>query len=354
MQIRPTVSFQDLPVSPELEGEILRNMSKLERFYDRITSCRVVLSSPHRHLRQGGLYNVRIDLTVPTEEIVVNREAGLDHAHEDAHVAIRDAFKAARRRLQDHVRRERGDVKAHPPRGTETGPEEVPAAPPSDSGRARRPREHAVREVEVEAGSVRLPGMLTIPEGAGSIALFAHGSGSGRHSVRNRYVAEVLHSAHVGTLLFDLLTEGEAQERKNVFDIALLAGRLAVAARWLKAQKETSGLRLGYFGASTGAAAALLAAADDVSIGAIVSRGGRPDLAAQALPFVAAPTLLIVGGDDPTVLDLNRKAFDMLRCPKELAVVPGAGHLFEEPGTLEQVARQARTWFTRYLAPAES
>ena len=207
-------------------------------------------------------------------------------------------------------------------------------------------------EVEVNADSRRLPGSLTIPSGASGIVLFAHGSGSSRHSPRNRFVAETLQKAGLGTLLFDLLSPEEELERENVFDIPLLARRLEAATAWLRAQPETRDLAIGYFGASTGAGAALWAAAEPGSaVRAVVSRGGRPDLARDRLPAVQAPTLLIVGGLDDVVLDLNREASAQMRCENRIEVVPGATHLFEEPGTLEVVAELARRWFTDRLAP---
>lgn len=210
----------------------------------------------------------------------------------------------------------------------------------------------AEKEVEIEAGPVRLAGHLAIPAAPAGLVVFAHGSGSGRHSPRNRYVAAGLHRARLGTLLFDLLTEEEADERGNVFDTVLLAARLTAATSWLRRRPDTRGLPLGCFGASTGAAAALRAAAEPgTDIAAVVSRGGRPDLAGAALPAVTAPTLLIVGGADPRVLDLNRQAQTHLTCENQLAVVPGATHLFEEPGTLEQATDLARTWFTTRLPP---
>jgi putative phosphoribosyl transferase len=214
-------------------------------------------------------------------------------------------------------------------------------------------KEHLVR---VLAGHVVLEGNLTMPEQAQGIVLFAHGSGSSRHSPRNRYVAQVLSDAGLATLLIDLLTaEEEAAERWTRhlrFDIGLLAGRLVGATDWLKQNSETRSLRIGYFGASTGAAAALVAAAErPEDIGAIVSRGGRPDLAGSALERVQAPTLLIVGGYDLPVIDMNQEALDQLRVPKQLTIVPGATHLFEEPGTLEEVARLASQWFGQYLHP---
>jgi putative phosphoribosyl transferase len=213
------------------------------------------------------------------------------------------------------------------------------------------------REVEVLAGSVRLGGTLAVPEGAQGLVIFAHGSGSSRHSPRNRYVAYTLRTAGLGTLLFDLLTEEEEAEDEQTaalrFDIGFLARRLGEVTDWVFAQPELRHLRVGYFGSSTGAAAALVAAADRTeALGAVVSRGGRPDLAREALPRVLAPTLLLVGGADTVVLELNQRAFDRLRCPKALEVVPGATHLFSEPGTLERVAELAAGWFTRSLGSA--
>jgi putative phosphoribosyl transferase len=205
----------------------------------------------------------------------------------------------------------------------------------------------AAEEVGLRVGPVELAGRRTVPEGASGLVVFAHGSGSSRHSPRNRYVAEVLNQAGLATLLFDLLTAAEEPQRARVFDIELLAGRLAEVTR----QSRHGFGRVGYFGASTGSAAALWAAADpDADIAAVVSRGGRPDLAAARLGAVRAPTLLIVGGADTAVLDLNRRAQAMMRCPAELAVVPGAGHLFEEQGALATVAGQARDWFLRHAA----
>ena len=205
-------------------------------------------------------------------------------------------------------------------------------------------------EVEIDAGPVRLPGHLTVPDGAAGVVLFAHGSGSSRHSPRNRYVARVLNRAGLGTLLFDLLTLDEERARANVFDVELLAQRLAQATRWLRRQRGLEHMAIGYFGASTGAAAALWAAAGEPDIAAVVSRGGRPDLAGPRLDAVRAPTLLIVGGLDHTVLQLNRQAQAHLRGQSRLAVVPGATHLFEEPGTLEAAATLARDWFSTHLA----
>jgi len=208
-------------------------------------------------------------------------------------------------------------------------------------------RQERTRDITV--GPVGLDGMLAVPEASAGIVLFAHGSGSGRFSPRNNFVARALREAGFATLLFDLLTEEEAQDRANVFDIPLLAERLSMATAWVKHDRETTALPIGYFGASTGAAATLVAASSGAwPIGAIVSRGGRPDLASAALRIVAAPTLLIVGGADTVVLDLNRAALAELRCEKHLAVVPGATHLFEEPGTLEQAAKAASNWFTAH------
>ncbi|MFH8712891.1 alpha/beta family hydrolase [Streptomyces zaomyceticus] len=200
------------------------------------------------------------------------------------------------------------------------------------------------------ATGVSLSGRLAVPESALGIVLFAHGSGSSRHSPRNRAVAAALNRAGLGTLLFDLLTEAEAVDRAHVFDTPLLAGRLTRATEWVAERQESDGLPLGYFGASTGAAAALWAAGDpDSSVVAVVSRGGRPDLAADHLARVTAPTLLVVGGRDALVLDLNRRARSLLRCESRLAVVDGATHLFEEPGALEEVAELATSWFTGHF-----
>ncbi len=208
--------------------------------------------------------------------------------------------------------------------------------------------------VKIPAEQARLQGDLVVPAGAGGIVVFAHGSGSSRLSPRNRYVADVLRQAGMATLLMDLLTADEetvdARTGHLRFDIPLLARRLVAATDWLRTQPETRPLRIGYFGASTGAAAALMAAAErpDV-VAAIVSRGGRPDLAGPALGSVRAPTLLIVGGHDYPVIVMNREALARMQVEARLEIVPGATHLFEEPGTLEEVARLARDWFARYL-----
>jgi putative phosphoribosyl transferase len=213
------------------------------------------------------------------------------------------------------------------------------------------------RQVRVGAGGVVLEGGLAVPDGARGVVLFAHGSGSSRHSPRNRFVAEALREGALATLLLDLLTPEEeaadARTRQLRFAIALLAERLVGAIDWLAQQPASRGLPVGLFGASTGGGAALVAAAERPdAVGAVVSRGGRPDLAGDALPLVRAPSLLIVGGDDEAVLGLNRRAMARMSAPVTLEIVPGATHLFEEPGTLEQVARLARDWFVRYLVPA--
>ena len=206
------------------------------------------------------------------------------------------------------------------------------------------------REVWIESDGVRVGGFLALPESPKALVLFAHGSGSSRFSGRNGYVAAVLHEAGVATLLFDLLMPYEAEDRRNVFDIDLLANRLLLATEWARSRPETATLPLGYFGASTGSAAALKASvATPHEIFALVSRGGRPDMAADVLEEVTAPTLLIVGGADTLVLELNEAAYARLRCEKRLVVVPGATHLFEEPGALEQVAELAREWFLGHL-----
>ncbi|MGP0107829.1 MAG: phosphoribosyltransferase family protein [Acidimicrobiales bacterium] len=205
-------------------------------------------------------------------------------------------------------------------------------------------------EIRVQTGSVSLAGHLTVPESAFGVVVFAHGSGSSRHSPRNRFVAGMLNEAGLATLLFDLLSPEEELDRANVFDIEVLARRLGEVTTWLRDQPETQEQAVGYFGASTGAAAALWAAAEpDARIAAVVSRGGRPDLAGPRLAAVTAPTLLIVGGEDHTVLDLNRRAEAQLRCESRLAVVPGATHLFEEGNTLQTAAELACDWFSDHL-----
>jgi putative phosphoribosyl transferase len=213
-----------------------------------------------------------------------------------------------------------------------------------------RPSPRNERTVEISVDSVTVHGILGLPDHPKGIVVFAHGSGSGRFSPRNQFVAHVLQDAGFATLLPDLLTEREAESRQNVFDIALLARRLCAITDWIRNQPDVRNLPIGYFGASTGAAAALAAAAQEGTlIRAVVSRGGRPDLAVDALPKVTAPTLLIVGGYDQPVIALNEQAYDMIRAPKKLVIVPRATHLFEEPGALEEVARLAADWFDQYL-----
>jgi len=209
-------------------------------------------------------------------------------------------------------------------------------------------------DVEVRAGAVRLFGHLTLPEAVKGVVVFAHGSGSSRHSPRNRFVASMLNAEGLGTLLFDLLEPHEEVDRANVFDIALLGLRLVEVTNWLRREPVIGSLPIAYFGASTGAGAALWAAAEPgAQVAAVVSRGGRPDLAADRLSAVLAPTLLIVGGDDEVVLELNRQAAARLRCEHRLEIVPGATHLFEEPGTLEAAANLASEWFTHHMAPPD-
>jgi dienelactone hydrolase len=204
--------------------------------------------------------------------------------------------------------------------------------------------------VHIPVESVVLEGVLDVPHGSQALIIFAHGSGSSRHSKRNKYVAQVLSKVGLGTLLFDLLTKEEDMIYENRFDIPLLAKRLSSVTRWVKELPQTKNLRIGYFGASTGAAAALIAAAEPSSeAGAIVSRGGRPDLAEKSLNYVKAPTLFIVGGDDYIVIQLNQQAYNFLKSEKELRIIPGASHLFEEPGALEEVARLAAEWFNKHL-----
>jgi len=210
-------------------------------------------------------------------------------------------------------------------------------------------------EVKIQAGQAVLSGNLNIPDGATAFVLFAHGSGSSRHSPRNQFVARTLNKAGLATLLFDLLTQEEeavdARTGEHRFNIGLLAERLVHATKWTRQDEQTCDLRIGYFGSSTGGGAALVAAAalpQDVS--AVVSRGGRPDLAGEALPKVQAPTLLIVGGNDDIVIELNEQARDRMRCEVKLEIVPGATHLFEEPGALERVAQLASDWFSLHAA----
>jgi putative phosphoribosyl transferase len=227
------------------------------------------------------------------------------------------------------------------------------AAPdPAGAGAGADPPVHS-EEVTVPIGEVELQGSLALPEQPAAVVVFAHGSGSSRHSPRNRFVASVLQDAGLGTLLFDLLTPDEELSRANVFDIELLGGRLQAVTEWLRTHAATRDLAIAYFGASTGAAAALWAAAEPgANVAAVVSRGGRPDLAGSHLGLVDAPTLLIVGGHDRIVLDLNREAQARLHCETRISVVADATHLFEEPGALEEVARLARDWFREHLIGA--
>ena len=214
-----------------------------------------------------------------------------------------------------------------------------------------------MNEVQIESERAVLLGNLTIPQDTVALVLFAHGSGSSRHSPRNQFVARTLNDARLGTLLFDLLTPDEeaidTYTRQHRFNIGLLAQRLVHATKWAKQQEGTRDLRLGYFGSSTGGGAALVAAAEIPQlVGAVVSRGGRPDLAGDALPKVQAPILLIVGGNDDIVIELNEMARDQMRCEVKLEIVPGATHLFEEPGALKKVAKLASDWFVRYIGTA--
>ena len=211
-----------------------------------------------------------------------------------------------------------------------------------------------MNEVQIQAGHAVLSGDLTIPKNAVALVLFVHGSGSSRHSPRNQFVAHTLNDAGLATLLFDLLTPDEESTdrytREHRFNIGVLAERLLHATKWAKRQEETRDLRVGYFGSSTGGAAALVATAEiSEDVGAVVSRGGRPDLAGDALPKVKAPTLLIVGGNDDIVIELNEMARDQMRCEVKLEIVPGATHLFEEPGALEKVAKLASDWFVNHI-----
>lgn len=209
-------------------------------------------------------------------------------------------------------------------------------------------------ELRIPLSGVQLEGMLALPEQTQGLVVFAHGSGSSRFSPRNNFVARVLRDAGIGTLLLDLLTKEEDAVYATRFDIDLLTERLLMVTSWLRDQPQTQHLVIGYFGASTGAAAALKAAAAiGAEVGAVVSRGGRPDLAEKALPQVHSPTLLLVGGNDEVVLQLNRQAYERLQSFKQLVVIPGATHLFEEPGTLEEVARLAAQWFQRFFSQKE-
>ena len=207
------------------------------------------------------------------------------------------------------------------------------------------------KTIFINDGEKIIEGSLTVPEGANGIVVFAHGSGSSRYSIRNNYVAAVIRKHNLATFLLDLLTPEEDADYSKRFDIDLLAHRLSIATKWLQKQQDTKNLKIGYFGASTGAAAAIQSAARNIStIKAIVSRGGRPDLAMPYLEKISAPTLFIVGGNDEIVIELNSEAYNNLKCDKKFEIVKGATHLFEEPGTLEQVAILAEQWFDKYLA----
>jgi putative phosphoribosyl transferase len=346
MQSPVAVRFQGVPLSAEVEREIERQAEELERFYDRITSCRVVVTTPHRHHRRGRRYHVRIDLCLPSGEVVVHREPGLDPAHEDPLLAVRDAFRAARRQLTDHVHRARGFVKHH--EEAEPVAALLPIEPlPHDE-------EHGRSEVHLVLGEAALAGTLIVPGEARALVLFVHGSGGGHVSPRNGYMAGVLASAHVATLLADLLTWEESRDPRRVIDVDLVAERALQAVDWIKSQAHLRGLKLGLAADGTGAAAALIVAAESPQVGAVVARSGRPDLAGATLPLVAAPTLLIVGQRDAPGLRHNRSALAQMHCPRELLIVPGAGHLLEEPGALRDAARHAREWFVRHLEPAGS
>jgi putative phosphoribosyl transferase len=287
----------------------------------------------------------RVVLAVPVAPPDWTEDMG-DAADEYVCLATPDPFYAVGQFYADFTQTTDEDVVACLHRAAR------PAAPAATAGGGDPPGRD--EEVTVTAGGVTLAGQLTVPPLARGLVVFAHGSGSSRHSARNRAVAGVLNRAGLGTLLFDLLTPLEEHARANVFDVELLAGRLLGVTGWLRRQPEAAGLPVGYFGASTGAAAALWAAADpEAGVAAVVSRGGRPDLAGPRLRAVRAPTLLIVGGHDRQVLELNREAQAQLRCENRLVVVPGATHLFEEPGTLLAAAEAARDWFTRHLVATQ-
>lgn len=274
----------------------------------------ICLHAPEMMMAVGQWYR-DFDQTSDAEVLALLREAGREAGHEAGHEAGQEAAQEIRN---------------------------------SRSGAAFE------NEILIDAGGATLPGSLTLPAGADAVVIFAHGSGSSRKSPRNMAVARYLNSVGLGTLLFDLLRPEEAADRSNVFDIDLLAERLVAATRRLDAIEATSRLKIGYFGASTGAGAALVAAAHlGERIGAVVSRGGRPDLAGSRLSGVSAPTLLLVGGRDTEVLELNRLADEQIRCESELVVIPGATHLFEEPGALEEVESQAAAWFTGHLGSAD-
>lgn len=403
--VEPTEATDDL---------IRRGVEELETLVDRITSCRATVELPNLRRQKGDLYRVRLDLRLPGAEVVVDRTPPEHRSNEELNAAIGEAFDTARRRLIRLAERRRGDVKAHDtmPEGVvvrlfpdagygfietrdgdevyfhensvkggrfedltigwpvrlvveegDKGPQaaavilkEGPA--PSSEGDLDPYAESTMghHTIRIEAGDVTLFGELEIPQGAQGLVVFAHGSGSSRHSPRNHQVARVLRGAQLGTLLFDLLTEDEdlvdQETREHRFDIDLLGARLTAVTDWLRSHAETHQLLLGYFGASTGAAAALVAAAErPEDVAAVVSRGGRPDLAGSHIPRVRAPTLLIVGGVDHPVIEMNRDVLDIFETEAKLEIVPGASHLFVEPGALDEAARLAADWFKRYLAP---
>ena len=293
-------------------------------------ACRVA-----RHL---GASRVVLAVPVVAAQAVRELSAG-GEADEVVYVSAPRSFRAVGAHYRDFAPTTDDEVGSL----LKAARERAPVAAASDGD--------ADEDVAIPAGTVTIEGHLTVPAGARGVVVFAHGSGSSRHSPRNRYVAEVLHRAGLGTLLIDLLTTEEEGDRANVFNIELLAGRLGAATHWLTGREDTGSCRYGYFGASTGAGAALWAAAEPGSrIAAVVSRGGRPDLAAERLATVHAPTLLIVGSRDDVVIDLNRTAQTLMTgCDTQLVLVEGATHLFEEPGALAEAASHARNWFVRHL-----
>ncbi|MDC5696282.1 phosphoribosyltransferase family protein [Intrasporangium calvum] len=299
-----------------------------------------------RFARHLGAVRVVLAVPVAAAESVRQLMAGSE-ADEVVHVAAPESFYAVGAHYRDFRPTTDDEVADHLERArrraaTKTAGPERPLGSVADTD----------EDVVIQTGAVSVGGHLTMPAGAAAVVVFAHGSGSSRHSPRNRYVARVLQEAGLGTLLMDLLTSEEEADRANVFDIELLAGRLEAATHWLTQRPDTAAARIGYFGASTGAGAALWAAGGpDSPVAAVVSRGGRPDLAAAHLQQVRAPTLLIVGGRDDVVIDLNRQAQARLTgCESRLVLIEGATHLFEEPGTLAEAAGHARDWFVRHLA----
>lgn len=297
-----------------------------------------------RSAREQGAATVIVAVPVATEDAV----SRLTDADEVVVLSTPSDFRAVGQYYGDFSATTDDDVVALLDRAAGRQSHQAPA----ETGPS--PHTSPTTDVQIPAGDVTLEGHLVLPSATAPVVVFAHGSGSSRHSRRNRYVASVLQEAGLGTLLLDLLTPEEAADRANVFDIPLLAERLIAAQEWVRRQPRSGTPAVGLFGASTGAGAALWAAAEaDHAVGAVVSRGGRPDLAGPRLDAVDAPTLLIVGEADPEVLELNRRAQASLRSENQLETVAGATHLFEEPGTLEQVAELARGWFTRHLLPNE-